>query len=101
MRIKLLCLSILFFTGWASAGWASAGMNGGCMHIVANGTYAGSANGAMNGCICHMGCIGFNCPKPDYTALAAMEVACVNAANNVTATVPITVAVTPTAPPTR
>lgn len=93
MFLKLFSLLLIV----SLSGCASAGLNGGCMHINANGTYAGSANGAMTGCICHVGCIG-NCPKPDYTALAAMEVACVNAANNVTATVPITVAVTPTSP---
>lgn len=88
----------LFLCVLLLSGCASAGMNGGCMHITANGTYAGSANGAMNGCICHAGCIGPGCPKvADYTALATMQTACTNAANNVTATVPITVAVTPTA----
>ncbi len=89
LLIALLSLSL--------SGCASAGLNGGCMHIIANGSYAGSANGAMSGCLCHIGCVGFGCSKPDYMSLAEMQTACINAANNVTTTVPITVAVTPKA----
>lgn len=90
MRYLFLCVVLL------TSGCASAGLNGGCMHVAGNGSYA-SVNGATQGCVCHEGCLGFGCPKPDYTSLEAMQVACVNAANNVTTTVPITVAVTPTA----
>ena len=78
------------------SGCASAGLNGGCMHLNGTGSYAGSVNGDLHGCVCHIGCLGFSCPKSDYTALAAMETACVNSAAGVTTTVPLTVAVTPT-----
>ena len=89
---KVIPLLLLF----PLIGCSSAGMNTSCGHIIANGSYA-TATGSGAGFLCHQGCIGFNCPKPDYTVLATVSTAYINANNAVTTTVPITVAVVPTA----
>ena len=90
MRNYLL-LSILLLTGCSSAG-----LNASCGHMVANGSY-GTATGSGAGFVCHEGCLGFNCPKHDYASFTNLATAYVDSTNAVTTTVPITVAVVPTA----
>ena len=89
MRPRLLALSLLFLCGCSSAG-----MNIFCGNGTANGTYYVTGSGTIYAC--HAGCFGFNCPKPDYTAIADLTSKYIQSAKTVTATVPITVAVTPT-----
>ena len=88
---KLILIPILLLSGCAS--FNGAGMNASCAHIVGNGSYA-TATGSGAGFACHEGCFGFNCPKADYASLTTLATNYVNAANAVTTTVPLTVAVT-------
>jgi uncharacterized protein YceK len=91
MKNILVLLSVLLLSGCASAG-----MNVSCGHIIGSGTYA-TAQGNGAGTLCHAGCVGFNCPKPDYAALINLTSAYIQSSSAVTTTVPITVAVVPTA----
>ena len=85
MRI-LLILSLVLLTGCASGGY-----NMSCGHAQGNGSYA-TATGSGAGFLCHAGYIGFG--KPDYTAITTLANNYINAANQITTTVPLTVAVT-------
>jgi hypothetical protein len=69
-------------------------MNTFCGNGTANGTYYVTGSGTVYAC--HQGCIGFNCPKPDYSTLATLTSDYIKSTKSVTTTVPITVAVTPT-----
>ena len=95
MRDQIILSILMVFTVFIT-GCASTGMNASCGHIVASGTYA-TANANGDGIHCHEGCFGFNCPKPDYGPLMTLTTAYINQSNAVTATIPITVAVTPSA----
>ena len=88
--VPLVLVTLLSFSGCAFNG---AGMNASCGHMIANGSYA-TATGNGAGFVCHEGCFGFNCPKPDYGTLTSLATNYVNYANAVTTTVPLTVAVT-------
>ena len=90
-------MRILLFIGLiALTGCASYTMHSSCGRLIGSGTYAtANANGA--GLLCHIDCFG-NCPKPvDYSALMTLTTDYINSTNAVTTTVPITVAVVPTA----
>ena len=89
---KFILLSLVL----CITGCASYSMHSSCGRLIGSGTYAtANANGA--GLLCHIDCFG-NCPKPvDYTALMTLTTAYIDSTNAVTTTVPITVAVVPTA----
>jgi len=89
--LPMLLIACLFFSGCTS--FNGAGMNASCGHMVGTGSYA-TATGSGAGFVCHEGCFGFNCPKPDYASLTTLATNYVNYSNAVTTTVPLTVAVT-------
>lgn len=58
----------------ALSGCASAGLNGMCGRITGQDLtvpyVAGKAN--VDGYVCHVGCLGLNCQKPDYAVLESV-----------------------------
>lgn len=87
-RILLSLLLIPFLNGCASGG-----MNVVCGNGTAQGTYYVTGSGTVYAC--HVGYFGFG--KPDYTAIIPLESSYIQSAKTVTTTIPVTVAVTPTA----
>lgn len=90
--VALLILSIAFFSGCASVG-----MNASCGHVTGNEItipyVGGKAEG--NAYACHMGCVGFNCPKPDYIALQTLTSKYIeDSGSAITTTLPMTVTLT-------
>ena len=55
-------------------GCASAGMNGICGRITGQEITIPYVGGKANvdGYICHVGCVGLNCGKPDYATLESV-----------------------------
>ena len=68
MRILLIGLCLLM------TGCASAGMNGICGRITGQEITIPYVGGKANvdGYICHVGCVGLNCGKPDYATLESV-----------------------------
>lgn len=69
MRQLQLLLSLLLLSGCASAG-----MNGLCGRITGTELTVPYVGGKANvdGYACHVGCVGLNCPKPDYDAITSI-----------------------------
>lgn len=65
---------VLIIATLAASGCASAGINGSCAHIGGNEMSAPYIGGKLNGdgYVCHMGCFGPGCTKPDYAAFSVM-----------------------------
>ena len=94
--MKYLILLCCLFTGCASAG-----MNGFCGRITGSELTVPYIGGKTNadGYICHVGCVGMNCPKPDYDAITSIMTSYLKAQTTdgkLTVTGPGTVSFTPT-----
>lgn len=61
---KLLLLSVMLLSGCASAG-----LNSDCAHVNGKGAYGPVSQANADVYLCHMGCFGMSCPKPDYQAI--------------------------------
>lgn len=69
--MRNLILSLLLIP---LAGCASSGMNGICGRITGTEMTIPYAGGKANvdGYVCHIGCVGVNCGKPDYAMLESV-----------------------------
>jgi len=69
MRQLQLLLSLLLLSGCSSAG-----MNGLCGRITGTELTVPYVGGKANvdGYVCHVGCMGLTCGKPDYTVLESV-----------------------------
>lgn len=92
--MKFILIVLCFLT----AGCASSGLNGFCGRVSGTGLTVPYVGGKADGnvYVCHVGCTGFTCPKPDIDAFTAvMSKYMEGQGDKITTSMPGTVTFTP------